>query len=527
MQPSQQNSLQDKIIPPISVVLFLTIFLYISFSSGMNLLNDGDTGYHIRVGDYILEHQIFPKQDMFSFHTPPLPWTAHEWLSEIIMSLVHKVYGLNGIVIFFSGFLAFTYACYYNFLKTYRANFYLTLLLTVSVIASSKIHWLARPHVFSLLIMVIWLRILEEYQHGIRDRLYLLPLIMILWANLHGGYIIGIVLTSIYWLDGAYRRLTANDPIVLATATEKFKKLGIVMVACAVTAMINPIGYKILLFPFKLTGDTYLMDHVGEFLSPNFHDPLFFRYVLLLLVGVLALSRQRLKCYEIIMVLFFINISLVSVRYIPLCVIFITPIMLRQIQEMISASDSRFLRALTKRSDNLVDVDAASKWPLMKGSVIFLLAMVIFHDKMKWDFNPELKPVAAVQFLLKEHISGNMLNNDEFGDYLIYAAAPDYRPFIDGRLDMYGTPILKEYYKVIHFLPGWEKILAKYDISWFFIPAGDALYRYLLAQKEWRLVYSDKVAAILVKDDPAHKELIARYPNVVPVFPEEPKDTSK
>lgn len=527
MQPPSQNSLQDKIMPPISVVLFLTIFLYISFSSGMNLLNDGDTGYHIRVGDYILEQQIFPKQDMFSHHTPPLPWTAHEWLSEIIMSLVHKAYGLNGIVVFFSAFLAFCYACYYNFLKTYRANFYLTLLLTVSVIASSKIHWLARPHVFSILIMIIWLRILDEYQHGTRDRLYLLPLIMILWANLHGGYIIGIVLTGIYWLDGAYSRLTAKDPSVLANAAEKFKKLGVVMLACAVTAMINPIGYKILLFPFKLVGDTYLMDHVGEFLSPNFHDPHFFRYLLLLLLGVLALSRKRLKCYETIMILFFVNISLVSVRYIPLCALFITPIMLRQIQEMISASDSSFLRALTKRSDRLVELDATAKWPLMKGAVIFFLVLLFFNDRLKWDFNPKIKPVAAVEFLKKEHISGNMFNNDEFGDYLIYSASPAYKPFIDGRLDMYGSKVMKEYYKIVRFEPGWDKILEKYDISWFFIPAGDVLYRHLLGAEGWQLVYSDKVAAIIVKDDQTHKDVIARHQNVFPVFPEEPKDKSK
>lgn len=526
MQPSQQNSLQDKIIPPISVVLFLTIFLYISFSSGMNLLNDGDTGYHIRVGDYILEHKILPKQDMFSHHTPPLPWTAHEWLSEIIMSLVHKAYGLNGIVIFFSAFLAFSYACYYNFLKSYRANFYLTLILTISVIASSKIHWLARPHVFSILIMVIWLRILEEYQHGTRDRLYLLPLIMILWANLHGGYIIGIVLIGIYWLDGAFSRLTAKVPADRANAAERFKKLGFVMMACAATAMINPIGYKILLFPFKLTGDTYLMDHVGEFLSPNFHDPLFYRYVLILLLGVLALSVKRLRCYETIIILFFVNISLVSVRYIPLCVIFITPIMLRQIQEMISASDSGFLRALTKRSDNLAAVDAASKWPLLKGAVIFLLVLVIFNDRLKWNFDPKTKPVAAVEFLKKEHINGNMFNNDEFGDYLIYAS-PAYKPFIDGRLDMYGSKIMKEYYKIVRFEPGWEKILEKYEISWFLIPSGDVLYRHLLEAEGWQLVYSDKVAAIIVKDDPAHKEQIARHQNVLPVFPDEPKDKSK
>ena len=93
--------------PSIADIFFLAIFLNLSFSVGNGLLNDGDTGYHIRAGEYIINTLSIPRQDIFSFHTPTLPWTAHEWLSEVIMAFIHGAFGLTGIVIFFSFIISF------------------------------------------------------------------------------------------------------------------------------------------------------------------------------------------------------------------------------------------------------------------------------------------------------------------------------------------------------------------------------------------------------------------------------------
>ena len=103
------------LIPSIADIIFLSLFLFLSFSAGKGLLNDVDTGYHIRAGEYIIDTLSIPKQDIFSFLTPPLPWTAHEWLSEVIMAIVHRAFGLTGVVIFFSLIISLVYYLMFKF----------------------------------------------------------------------------------------------------------------------------------------------------------------------------------------------------------------------------------------------------------------------------------------------------------------------------------------------------------------------------------------------------------------------------
>jgi hypothetical protein len=146
---------------------------------------------------------------------------------------------------------------------------------------------------------------------------------------------------------------------------------------------------------------------------------------------------------------------------------------------------------------------------------------------VEFKFDEKIKPVAAVEFLKKEKISGHMFNNDEFGDYIIYSAYPHYKVYIDGRLDMYGEKNVKEYRKVVNFEQGWEKILDKYNISWIIYDADSAISRFLFIHKDWKLIYADKVANIFVKNIAANQYLIDKYRTVKPVVIEDKEDAAK
>ena len=137
-----------------------------------------------------------------------------------------------------------------------------------------------------------------------------------------------------------------------------------------------------------------------------------------------------------------------------------------------------------------------------------------------------MKPEKAVEFIQKENIQGNMYNNDEFGDYLIYKTYPAYKVFFDGRSDMYGTARFKEYQKIAGFSPGWEAIVEKYDIGWFFIASDSLLARYLQIHPGWRLIYSDNVANIQVRDTEKYQYLIRKYRDVIPFVKEEEEKKS-
>ena len=110
-----------------------------------------------------------------------------------------------------------------------------------------------------------------------------------------------------------------------------------------------------------------------------------------------------------------------------------------------------------------------------------------------------------------------MFNNDEFGDYLIYAAWPQYKVFFDGRSDMYGKTWGEQYLKIANLEPGWERTLDKNNMTWVFAGGSSPLSVTLLEKKEWQLVYADKVAAIFVKKIPENHFLLDKYPEVKPV----------
>jgi hypothetical protein len=340
---------------------------------------------------------------------------------------------------------------------------------------------------------------------------------MLLWVNLHGGYLTGFILTGVYFLGNLVGYFRSREE-EREHSFRKVKYLGYVSIACLMVSLVNPYGYRILLFPFRLVMESHIMDNVVEFLSPNFHKPMPFKYLLLLLVMILAISKRPLEFIEVVLVLLFTNMALFSVRYVPLFAIVVAPIMSKQADSMIAVSSEKgWISSLKKRAGRIARIDSSAKgygWPV---AVVLMVLFLTAAGGVVFRFDGKIKPVAAVEFLMKEHIDGHMYNNDEFGDYLIYSTYPRYKVYFDGRSDMYGTGRLKEFQKIAGIGPGWETLVEKYDIRWFFIASDSVLTRYLLARPEWKLIYSDNVANIHVKNSEEYRYLIDKYRDVKPV----------
>jgi hypothetical protein len=503
------------LIPSIADIFFLSLFLYLSFTVGQGLLSDGDTGYHIRAGEYILDTFSIPKQDIFSFHKPKLPWTAHEWLSEVIMAIIHGAFGLTGIVIFFSFIISLVYYLLFKILRKNDGNIIIIAFIVVLVLTASKIHWLARPHIFSLLLLVIWYYLLDEYQYNHKNHLYFFPPIMLLWVNLHGGFLAGFILLGIYLFGNTIKFIKSKN-----SERDDYKKkarlIGLITIACLFVCLINPYGYHILLFPFNLVSDKFIMDRVNEFLSPNFHalNAKPFEFMLLLIITVLVFSRVRLNIIELAMIILFTHMSLYSARYIPLFSILASPILFRQFSSILDKSDGKLAKFIKKRSDNVSKIDASTRgylWPVV---AVIWVVFFIQTGKIDFNFDEKKKPVTALEFLKKENLKSNMFNDDEFGDYIIYAAWPKYQVFFDGRSDMYGADLMKEYIKIINIKPGWDEVIKKYNIKWVIYKANSQLSMFLKERDDWKLIYADKVANIFVKNIPEYRYLIEKYPDV-------------
>jgi hypothetical protein len=501
------------LLPSIGNIIFVAILLVLTLNIAEGLLGDGDTGYHIKTGEFILDTGQVPRVDIYSFITPPLKWTAHEWLAETIMAIIYRGSGLTGVVVFFAVLLATTHWLLYAVLRTKSDDIILCTIVTLLATLTASSHWLARPHLFSLTLLLIWYHLLDQFQYNDRSTLNYLPILMLLWVNLHGGFMLGIVLLTIYLAGNLIYSLT-DSPATALGHRAKAKALSLIALLVIAASIVNPVGVEIFWFPFRVTSDRFIMDYVIEFMSPNFHQALPFKYMFIAVIAALALARTRLNLIEAALLILVSYMSLYSVRHVSVFAIIVAPILLKMSSGIAESLPKRLSEFYQARRKVFADLDGqldGKLWPAVALVVVVGLALV---GALRVSFNNKIFPVAAVEFLKREKLSGNMFNNDEFGDYLIFSAWPQYKVFTDGRSDMYGEKHGSPYLKVAGVQPGWKEILNRYDISWIFFQTQTALSAALLEQPDWHPIYSDKVATIFVRNTAEQQHLITKFPSV-------------
>jgi hypothetical protein len=415
--------------------------------------------------------------------------------------------------------IASTYCLLFKMFRAKSGNILLSTFFIFLVIPSSLLHWLARPHIFSFLLTLAFSWTLDAYQYRHRNYLYLLPLLMLLWVNLHGGFIVGFVLIGVYLAGNTAQTIFSSEGH-LNSHRGKAITLAAVLLGCLLASVVNPFGLYILAFPFKLVSDQFLVDHISEFLSPNFHGTMPFRYLLYLTLAIFAVSATKADIIELALIVLFTHLALYSARGIPLFAIVVSPILVKHATLLLDQAGGRLAAYCKRKSANIAAVDSSVRGTLWPVGAALAIAILVASGKIDFRFDDKAHPVAAVEFLKRENLNGRMFNNDAFGDYLIYAAWPQYRVFLDGRSDMYGASVIEEYLKVIQLNPDWEKVLDKYHAGLIFEPANSPLSILLLERKDWRLVYADTVANIFVKNTPENKATIDRFKDVKPVPPQ-------
>lgn len=459
---------------------------------------------------------------------------------------------------FFSFFIAFTYYLLFRILRKENGNTIITTCVALLVICASSVLWQAKPHIFSILIFIVWYYILDLYQYKNKNYIYALPALMLLWVNLHGAFILGFVLCGIYFLGNIVQVFLIKETQQVIYKA-KAKKLIFIMSLLMIVSLCNPSGLKGLMQPFTVLSNSVLKNNIDAYLSPNFHniDIIPFEILLLFTIIKFALSKRKQSIIEILLTVLFTGMALYSVRNISFFAIVMAPILIRRSDQIPSRRESIIEILLTVlftvmalcaagflffaiimapilmwqsrkilNGNNVILIDSqdtgnqnVSEINLSAKDFFWLLLPVIFVQGLamtghiKHQFNERIKPVAAVEFLKKEHIQGNMYNEYNFGTYIIFSAYPQYRVFIDGRAEMYGTERLRDYYRIRRLEPGWEKILEKYDVNFAIINHYSTLSQFLLNNNKWRLIYSDQVADIFVRSISENKLLIEKYNN--------------
>lgn len=483
--------------------LFSSLFVLALFAMGVRETLDPDMWWHLRTGEFILQQGI-PRQDVFSFTVPDYAWTTHEWLAQVFMWLVYRAGGLPGLILVFALLIALTYWLVY---RVCAGRPYLAAFVVLLAAFASAIVWGARPQIFNLLFTAVFLYVIERVLHGEINRrwLWVLPPLTTLWANLHSGYLLGVVMLATYAVGLGIEQLTINKKqktIPHSPFTVHYSLFIIITFASLLAAALNPNGVELWIYPFLTLTSPAMQVFIQEWHSPDFHNRIFYPFGFMVALGVLSLilSRKRPSWRDLLLFGGTAAAGFISARNIPLFAIIAAPILARHAAQ-IEIGDWR-----PEINDRPISTPQ-SPTPASRFNNIFnvvLLAVAILAVSLyafaKIAGNEAAiaarYPVTAVDYLESSGLAaGRGYNSYNWGGYLIWRELP---VFIDGRADVYGDDFMIYYRRTMDLRENWRAPLAEYDVDYVMMERDAALFTLLEATGAWREIYADDVARIYV-----------------------------
>ncbi len=545
-----------------TLIVFL-FFLYV-FISFIKPILDPDTPWHLKTGEYIFLNKTIPTSDPFSFANDPIPFIGkfiltQYWLSQIFFFLIYKIYGPFGLVIIGATIFTSIIALLWYLIR--NKGFYISLFITGGFAFNILRDFSAiRPQIFTFLFATIVIFLIEKYKEK-KSINYLLPMpfLMILWANLHGGFIYGIILISIYTISEGIKFYTRNKPPMISNERLSSKQLHYIILFCALSilfSLVNPNTHKAFLYVFT-THSHDLFAHIQEYQSPyrimkSSPSKMIYSFWFYLFVAVIMMIIfiKRHNFYPLFLLLFSTIPALVSIRYIPLFSI-VTTATFRHIPIEIKSGMTLKIRY----GINIL-------------IIIFFSLLVFrsnpFKDENIYKFNDSASySVTATDFLIKNKLSGNIFCSYNKSAFLIFRSFPDSKVYSDSRFISeerikMSSKIEGEFDSIKEQLENINRLLPKnigtinisvedkekhnrddsalkkqddmtYDKSWkdlledinaeIIIHEAVNLYSgniypfiFKLVQEDtWKLIYSDGNVLIFVKDIQKFRDIVMRY----------------
>jgi hypothetical protein len=525
-------------VPSIADLLFISLLGLLGCTIlSVRLLGDAGIGWHIRTGQLILASHAIPHVDPFSSTMAGHPWFAWEWLYDVLAGWLDTVAGLNGVVFFTALIIALTFSWAFRLLLGRGTNFLLALILVLLAMSAAMIHFLARPHVVSWLFTVLWFWVLESSErrerrdalasaHDRRHLLWLLPPFMLLWVNVHGGFLLGFVLLGIYWFSTVWQWFTLKedrfeDALEKIRTRNRARELALIGIMTALATLANPNGWRLHVHIYRYLSDRFLMDHIDEFQSPNFHGVAQKCFAVLLLFSLIALSLRKrepqgVQTSGVLVALFAMYSGLYASRSIPVSALLLILIAgpwlqdaARQLVELFAKRRFGF-RAQDRSPTHFVSRMQAIELSLRTHLCSFVAAAMIgwitFHGGklgatplIRARFDAKRFPASAVEYLESHHVPGPIFAPDYWGGYFIYRLYPQVKVAIDDRHDFYGDEFLESYLRTVHVEPRWEDFFKQHEVHAIVVPKDSALANILLETPDWQPVYSDEVAVVFTQ----------------------------
>jgi hypothetical protein len=488
------NLVAPFVLPRVQDVVFVCIFCA-ALLGGTEMLNtDGDLGRHLTLGRNMLSTLQIPTRDLLSHTLTGQARPPYEWLSQLVFAGTNGIFGLDGVVLLTALVLAFTFLVTYRQAVRRSAAPLLALVFTLWAAAASSLHWLTRPHIFSFLLLTIWIERLESLRMDRGTPLWHFPAIMLIWANTHGGFVFGLLAWLAYFAGTIWQRLR-NTPE--AEALKRTFLAGAASIAATVLTPDTWHNWEALL----ANRSRFVLSRTVETMPPDLLSPAIRPFTALLAAAILLLflNRRGVAVQHGTLLAGLAAMALLMARNIPLFALAAAPILTTW-----SSKAAGSLHPWARFEAGMAAIDARLKgsvWPLI--SVTAAAGLLLFHDlntgRPVYEFSPAIFPVAAADWISVHPPDGEMFNDFNWGGYLLYRLWPGQLVFVDSQSDFYGEPFLRQYESIMFGGPGWDSRLESYRVDWIIVPPGSGLAAAARGSTAWQVVYQDGVAIIFIR----------------------------
>jgi len=484
--------------------LLIFIVLVVIFVTALQPITDPDFWWHLKTGEYIVQNHGIPHTDIFSSTRLGSEWITHEWLSEVVMYGVFRVAGFGGLIVFFAVLVTASFwVVYIRFQSRVGHPFVAAFALMLGAAATTLV-WGARPQIFTLLLASIFLYILDNYYSRKSDKaIWLLVPLMVLWVNLHAGWLLGLVLIALTLFGVLLDVLFGTES--RATLRERAPALLGVLVACSAAICVNPSTTQMYLYPLNTVSARVFMRYVEEWKSPDFHQP-HFQAVLILLLATfffLAISPKRERPGRLLLLLATSFAMLRFGRNVPFFSLVATPLMAEHLWEWVKEQTwASRLTASTETNAAKPSIPQIAMNSLIVIVALSLCGLAARQAAKKQSSTEEQNfPKAAVDYMQVHRLPQPIFNDYAWGGYLIWRLYPDYPVFIDGRADVFGEKLVEQFIEVHDGKPRWRELLQQFGTQTVLVERDSAIASLLSDDSRWQKVFEDKQSVILVRKE--------------------------
>jgi hypothetical protein len=541
------------------IVLGLLLFagFGIGFWVGGVALHDPDTCWLLALGRYIVENHQIPATDPFSWtfaaqEAAGQHFILYQWLSEVIFYLATLPAGLVTLLLLCAVTISTAFLSIPMGIVVLReAPFVKSAWAVFLGMLAASFHTLARPEIFSYLLLALFLQNTHDARvSSLKGEKKIFPLIfvlaplMVLWANMHTGFVAGLWVLFAVCVGSGLSLLFFKAPV-----KNLFVSAAVALVGCLVAALINPYGaglYAYIPKLFNLPINKYIVELqpvIGEQLEIKTH---FYPFILLCLIYLILMAREgmafmrppvpsasqaaekaavdamappqydrKLLACELLLCLICGSFAIYNGLVLGRVASFATLILVGEVIALLALSHqrkssitilpgvppkSRFWALLDSHSLDLWKAGGIYEMAIVALCAVAGVTLVCFRVS-----KPELPastivfktPYKAIDYIRDHEPKGNLFNDQQFGDVLIYYLKGKPKVFVDTRFDMYGAKLVQEYYDIHECQPGWKELFDKRDIAWVFLVPDAPLAKALNKDAGWQTLYKDDRALIL------------------------------